>query len=67
MTKKPMATEEVFSRIQTFLKAKDKLPDTFGYGLSANNPVLIKTYEFELNSNLAYGGNEGIYLDLCIE
>ena len=29
--------------------------------------VSIKTYEFDLKRNLAYGGNEGVYLDLWIE
>ena len=49
------------------LKDKDKLPDILDYGLATNNPVPIRTYEFDLKSNLAYGGNEGIYLGLWIE
>ena len=65
--KKPMTTKELFNRIQSILKEKDKLPDILDYGLATNNPVQIRTYEFDLKSNLAYGGNEGIYLDLWIE
>lgn len=37
------------------------------YGLATNKPVPIRTYEFDLKSNLAYGCSEGIYLDLWIE
>lgn len=33
MMKRQRATKELFSGIQTILKAKDKPPDTFGYGM----------------------------------
>lgn len=36
-------------------------------GKTRHNPVPITTYQFDLRSKLAYGGNEGIYLDLWIE
>ena len=65
--KKPMTTEELFNKIQDILKEKDMLPDILDYGLATSNPVPIRTYEFDLKSNLAYGGSEGIYLDLWIE
>ncbi len=67
MLKKPMTTEELFDKIKDILKEKDKLPDILDYGLGAYRPVPIKTYEFQLKSTLAYGGSEGIYLDLWIE
>lgn len=67
MLKKPMTTEELFDKIKGILKEKGKLPDILDYGLGAYRPVPIKTYEFDLKSNLAYGGSEGIYLDLWIE
>ena len=67
MLKKPMTTEELFDKIKGILQEKDKLPDILDYGLGAYRPVPIKTYEFDLKSNLAYGGSEGIYLDLWIE
>ncbi len=65
--RRPMTTEELFNKIRDILKDKNKLPDILDYGLATNNPVPIRTYEFDLRSNLAYGGNEGIYLGLWIE
>ena len=64
---KPMTTEELFNRIKDILKEKGKLPDILDYGLATHNPVPITTYEFDLRNKLAYGGSEGIYLDLWIE
>ena len=65
--KKPMTTEDLFNKINGILKDKSKLPDILDYGLAASDPVPITTYEFDLKSNLNYGGSEGIYLDLWIE
>ncbi len=53
MLKKPMTTEELFDKIRGILKEKGKLPDILDYGLAAYNPVPIRTYEFDLKSNLA--------------
>lgn len=65
--KRPMTTEELFDRIKKILKEKGKLPEILDYGLGTYRPVPIRTYEFDLKNNLAYGGNEGIYLNLWIE
>lgn len=65
--KKPMTTEELFHKILNILKDKGKLPDILDYSLADGNPAPIRTYEFNLRSNLDYGGSEGIYLDLWIE
>ena len=65
--KKPMTTEELFHKILNILKDKGKLPDILDYSLADGNSVPIRTYEFNLRSNLDYGGSEGIYLDLWIE
>ncbi len=65
--KRPMTTEELFIKVKAILEGKNKLPDILDYGIATNHPVPIRTYEFNLKSNLAYGGNEGIYLDLWIE
>jgi len=67
MATRPMTTEELFNRIQNILKEKEKLPHILDYGLATSNPVPIRTYQFDLRHNLAYGGSEGIYLDLWIE
>ena len=64
---KPMTTKELFCKILDILKDKGRLPEILDYSLADGNPVPITTYEFELRSNLNYGGNEGIYLDLWIE
>ena len=64
---KPMTTEELFNKICNILKEKGRFPDILEYDSPTRNPVPITTYEYELGSKLAYGGNEGIYLDLWIE
>ena len=56
--KKPMTTEDLFNKICSILKVQGKLPDILDYGLATHKPVPIRTYEFDLKSNLAYGGNE---------
>lgn len=67
MRNKPMTTENLFNKICSILKEKDRLPDILDYGLATHRSILIKNYEFDLKSNLTYGGNEGIYLSLWIE
>ena len=67
MKKKPMTTAELFNKICSILKEKGKLPNILDYHLATSHPVPIKTYEFDLKTNLTYGGNEGIYLGLRIE
>ena len=62
--KRPMTTGELFDKVSNILKEKGKLPDILDYGLAADNPVPITNYEYDLKSNLAFGGSEGIYLDL---
>ena len=62
--KKPITTTEHFEQIYRILKANGMIPETLlDYGCAARVPVTIKTYEFEIRSNLAYGSCEGIYLD----
>ncbi len=65
--KKPMTTEELFNEICRILKEKGRMPDILDYGLAAHSPVPVTNCEFDLKSNLDYGGNEGIYLDIWIE
>lgn len=62
-----MTTEGLFNKIYATLKEKGSLPDILDYGLATQKPVPIMGYEFDLKSNLDYGGNEGIYLGLWIE
>lgn len=57
MLKKPMTAKELFDKIKGILKEKNKLPEILDYGLGAYHPVPIRTYEFDLKSNLAYGGS----------
>ena len=64
---KPMTTVELFNKIYDILKEKGRIPDILEYGHAAGSPAPIKTYEYELGSKLAYGGNEGIYLDIWME
>lgn len=64
---RPMTTEELFGKINSILKERDKLPDILDYAHATSNPVSIRTYEFALGHCLDYGANEGIYLDFWIE
>lgn len=64
---KPMTTEELFNKIYDILKEKDRIPDILEYGHAAGSPAPITTYAYDLGSKLAYGGNEGIYLDIWME
>ncbi len=64
---KPMTTVELFNKIYDILKEKGRIPDILEYSHAAGSPAPIKTYEYELGSKLAYGGNEGIYLDIWME
>ena len=64
---KPITTKDLFDKICNILKEKGRLPDILEYKSPTSNPVPVTTYEYELGSKLAYGGNEGIYLDLWIE
>ena len=66
MMERPMTTEELFNRIKIILKEKNKLPDILDYGLPTGNVLPIKTCDFELKSDLAYGTSGGIYLELWI-
>ena len=65
--KRPMTTEELFNKVQDVLKENSKLPDILDYELVTHRPVPVTTYEFDLKNSLAYGGNEGIYLNFWIE
>ena len=67
MVTRPMTTEELFNKICGILKEKGKMPDILDYGLPTSNPVPIRMYQFDLRNKRAYGGSEGIYLDLWIE
>lgn len=62
-----MTTEELFNKICEILEEKGMMPDILDYGLPTSNPVPIRMYQFDLRNKLAYGGSEGIYLDLWIE
>ncbi len=62
-----MTTEELFNEICRILKEKGRVPDILDYGLATHSPVPVTNCEFDLKSNLDYGGNEGIYLDIWTE
>lgn len=65
--KRPMTTKEYFETICKRLSEKGKIPeDILDYQLPTSQEIPIKTCEFDLRNHLAYGGNEGIYLDLFI-
>ena len=64
---RPMTTEELFGKINSILKEKRRLPDILDYCHAIGSPDPIRTYEFVLGYGLAYGVDEGIYLDLWIK
>ncbi len=59
MKKKLMTTKDLFNRVCSILKEKGRMPDIPNYRLATHRPVPIKTYEFDLKSNLAYEGSGG--------
>ena len=67
MQKQPVTTEEFFNIIKNILREKNKLPDILDCGLATLKPIPIRTYEFDMRSDLSCGGNEGICLALWIE
>lgn len=67
MSTRPMTTEKLFNKICGILKEKGMMPDILDYGLPTSNTVPIRMCQFDLRNKLAYGGSEGIYLDIRIE
>lgn len=61
-----MSTAEYFELICKILEEKGMMPDILDYALPDYNPKDMITCEFDLRSNLDYGGSEGIYLNLWI-
>lgn len=55
MAVRPMTTEELFDKICGILKEKGKMSDILDYGLATSDRVPIRTYQFDLKHNLAYG------------
>lgn len=62
----PMTTADFFNELYAILDATGKVPDILDYSLPCINPVSMRTYDFSFDTSLAYGGSEGIYIDLAI-
>ena len=66
MRNKPFTTSEFFNTICNILKEKEEYPTILDYALPTRKEFPIPNEEFRLESHLAYGGSEGIYLDLYL-
>ena len=66
MKKKPMNGADFFDKICDLIEAKGKMPGILDYHKSDNweGERTITTDEFDITNSLAYGGSEGIYLDV---
>lgn len=63
MRKKPYTAPEFFNIIKNTLKENNLLPDILEYSSSSSkNEDLLNSYNWDVSGNLAFGGNEGIYL-----
>lgn len=65
MKKKKYTNETLFNTIVGILKEKGLYPEGLDYDMAEYRNVYdMKTYEWDCTANLAFGGNEGIYLDI---
>ncbi len=60
MRKKPYTTGEFFYEICKQIE----LPDILDYNIGSRDQDEIKDIEWDFNTSLNFGGNEGIYLDV---
>lgn len=67
MKKKPYTNKDLFEIIVNTLKEKGLLPDILDYSKPDITTEEIKTYEFDICGDLAFGGSEGAYLTVFIE
>ncbi|MCR5367149.1 hypothetical protein [Eubacterium sp.] len=68
MRKNPYTAAELFDAVTNILKEKNKLPDIIDYTLSSSEAreYYLTNEEFEIRSELMYGGSEGCYVDVNI-
>lgn len=65
MKKKKYTNETLFDTIVSILKEKGLYPEGLDYDLAEQRTICdMKTYEWTCKGDLAFGGNEGIYLDI---
>lgn len=65
MKKKKYTNETLFDTIVSILKEKGLYPEGLDYDLVEQRTICdMKTYEWACKGDLAFGGNEGIYLDI---
>lgn len=62
MREKPYTVNELFEAICKQIE----LPDILDYSLSHEYSKVVKDYEWDFGNHLDFGGNEGIYLDMCM-
>ena len=67
MRKKPYTSQELFRIINENLKKQGLLPDILDYGIPGRDNLPIKTISWNTVGTVDFGGNEGIYLDICLE
>lgn len=66
MRKNPYTAAELFDAVTNILKEKNKLPDIIDYTLSSSEAreYYLTNEEFDIRSEIMYGGSEGCYVDV---
>lgn len=69
MRKNPMKISELFDTVKQILTNEGKMPADIDYAIPcscSSDDRMIKNTEWDVIAHTAYGGSEGIYLDLAI-
>ena len=64
MREKPYTVKEFFEKVKEKICNEGNWPDGIDYALPENKELEIRSSEFSVVSQVAYGGSEGIYLDI---
>lgn len=60
---KPYTASDFFETVMKEIE----VPGYIDYVSSSDKPTLLKYYEFEVHTEIMYGGSEGVYLDIVIK
>lgn len=67
MREKPYTVKEFFEKVKEKICNEGNWPDGIDYALPENKELEIRSSEFSVVSQVAYGGSEGIYLDIYLD
>ena len=67
MREKPYTVKEFFEKVKEKICNEGNWSDGIDYALPENKELEIRSSEFSVVSQVAYGGSEGIYLDIYLD